>query len=260
MGSLGIKITYLILILWCLAFGIYIIYDIFYPKKENSWEVLFENDISDEQRSEISGAVLFFVKLHPEQITPNNLAEMLKLNPRVKSVQSIEISAHKQIRLEITLKKTTAIFHLPEKRKFQEISSDMHILQENIQNNAHFGKKIPIFYLTERIENRRETRVLTGDIMKIYLETKNSLSFVWERMSEISLDESGQNYIFYASGMRSRISSGQKFNKAFLLRLWGLFFYLEKNFKNKWTDVKLNMRNAQIHFLNSIICLKMTTR
>ncbi len=231
----------------------YLIYDILNPRKD--WSIELIGNLDAGQKKEIEETVRYFIKLNKNRANKSSLKEILKLNPRVSEIMDITISSRKKIVIELKLKETAYVYHNPQSYQFQEFSLEEETLEAEMNNFHKIDKKIPILCLTKSLPSKENLRYTPGgfsyakmrrDIMSTFGRTKIDYGFVWQYISEICLGRSPYRYTIYSSHTRSRIQTNDKFDMGLIRRLWSIFYYLEKNFKAKSTEVKLNQYNAHI--------------
>ena len=227
--------------------GSYVIYDMF--NRKDSWEVTIEGKAPSSYKEDIKKTILYLLKTTKKNITAHDIRSLLKLDIRVKAVKEIKITSDKKIFLRIQMREGASILHLQKNNKILETDRDSIVLGEGIENIEKISSEIPIIYLTKQGLSDRWSILGKRDIMQSYMATKEDLPFVWQRIAEISIGENNYLYTIYTSQIRSKIQTNEKFNRSLLLKLWALFFYMERQFKNKWTKVKLNLYNAQIQEL-----------
>ena len=252
-NSLVVRYAFLIFSISGICVVGYLIYEIAYPRKE--WEIKVVGQLKANQRQEVEETVRYFVQLNKNQVNERALKEILQLNPRVAEVTDITISSRKQIVIQLKFKETAYVYHNPKNYQLQEISFMNEVLEAQINNFHEIDKEIPILCLTD-CPSYKVSRHCSGDarvydkmkrdIISILQKTKLNYGFVWEYISEICLGVSPYRYTIYSSHTRSRIQTNNQFDLALVRRLWALFYYLERKFKTKSTEVRLNRYNAHI--------------
>ena len=244
------KLAFFILIIFSLGgigLGTYVIYDMFH--KRASWEVIIEGNAPPQHKEDIRKAILYFIRTVKGKIKAKDIQVLLKLDPGIRSIDKIEITPPKRISIKIQLREAASIVHSKKNNKLQEMALDAIVLQDGIKNIEKISSEIPIIYLTDRVSSDNRFKLAKRDIMTSYFSTKESLSFIWQRIAEISIGEDNYLYTIYTSQLRSQIQTNEKFDHILLSKLWALFFYVDKKFKTKWTKIKLNLYNAQIQEL-----------
>ena len=242
-----IRFIFLVFSLGGICIGGYIVYDMF-PKK-TSWEISIEGDAPLQYKENIKKAILYLLQTTKGEIKVQDIQALLKLDLRVKSIDEIKITPPNRIFVRMQLIETASIVHSQRNNKLQEIALDGMLLEEGIENIKKISSEIPIIYLTDRIVFDKRSKLAKRDIMQSYFSTRESLSFVWQRIAEISIGEDDYLYTIYTSQLRSQIQTNEKFDHILLSKLWAIFFYIDKKFKTKWTKIKLNLYNAQIQEL-----------
>ena len=248
--------------------AVYLTYDIM--RTPQGWSVEVAGELKPEQKKEIQETILYFVKINKNRIDEKVIKEILSLNPRIKKVVRVDISLQKKVSVEVSLKKTAYIGHDPGSNRFQEISTEEEILEEDIKKFDNIDAEIPILCLTDNVPSRKGPSMaypgssfssMKRDIISAFRKTRAEYAFIWRYISEICLGEGYYRYIIYSSHVRSRIETNEKFDRMLLRRLWAVFFYLnqasqkrcnEQNPKTpcpgkfKWARVRLNEYNAQV--------------
>ncbi len=254
------QLFFLIISISGIGAGIYLIYEIIYPQKD--WVVQIEGKLKPEYKKDIQDTVYYFLKINQNRVNEQSLEEILTLNPRINKILKINISPYKRnIEIEVQLKKTAYIYHNTTNYQFQEISLEQQTIEENIKNFHQINQKIPILCLTHRqnlddstfrVDDQDTLNNMKRDITSLFLETKEYYAFVWHYISEICLSNGYYRYTIYSNHTHTRIQTNTKFDIALLRRFWAVFYYLEKNFKNKTTEIKLNKYNAHIKTLTNL--------
>ena len=253
-----VKYAFLVFSLSGIGVALYLVYEIMYPRK--NWNIEIVGNVKQAQKKEITDTIAYFIKINQNQISKKSLEDILKLNPRVADVISVDISSNKKIVIDIKLEKTAYVYHHPQNDKFQEVSLSHKVIEEDINNFSEIQPEIPVLCLTTNHSFRDGNVYAKGgilsvkmrrDIISTFKETKQDYAFVWRSISEICFTRHLYYYTIYSNNTRSRIQTDEKFDTHLLRRLWAVLYYLQSNFKTKLTKVRLNRHNAYVKVVHA---------
>ena len=165
-------------------------------------------------------------------ITKKEIQEVLKVEHRIKNIKKIDLVSDKKIYIEIEEYETGYVLHDVARGKFIEKSFNNIDLQDSIiVSNPSLTADIPII-----VEDSVVAPIhIKETIIELYKNTKVEYSFIWQRISEISIHDN--EIIMYTAHARSAIHTREHFDTVLLKRLWAVFFHIETKYKSSWTDI-----------------------
>ncbi len=213
-------------------------------------------------KKEIRRIVTYLIQDQQEGITPGEIEEALKLNPRIAKA---EVRLVGKKRLEIVIDEDSTAYLLSHNTRISEMSNAGTILQEEVTTlHENLPADMPIFYLTGDQTMRKEVQLkkdgfalqhrALSDIISLWQKSRVKYAFLWQRIAEIELNlsKSGAT-IIYPAHVRAKIVLNDQLDMNMLERLWALFFYLEKRtqkfpekFLNSWFVIEIEKEGAMI--------------
>ena len=209
----------------------------FFPSKHIIIKIEGAKHIS---KKDLESLVLYVIKTKGSAITKRDIQEAILVEPRVKGIKKIDIISNKKFYIEIEEYDTGYLLHDLTTGKFIEKSFNDVILQEKIiEANSSMTPDLPII-----IENGKNKHITKEMILKLYTETIIQFPFIWQRISEIDLQDG--DIIIYTAHVRSSIRTKEIFDIKLLKKLWAVFYHLEIKYKNIWTNVYIYPKHISL--------------
>lgn len=239
--------------LWlCLAFlalgGLGISYFVIWGRADEVNIRIIGNELLSS--AEIREIIDFLLKKEKNTWTISSIEEALRLSLYIDSAIVRKID-YKTLLVRVLEKKT--YFLRTEEPFVQQIASDKDLINEQIvQAHPSITRTTPIFTkLTQNIDPQVEEV-----LFRLFQETHTSHPFLWNRFSEISLDERNPGGIlvsFYSSTSQLKIETNWPITKYTLERIWSVFYFIENVLEESSLDnyilVQLNEKNAVFRYL-----------
>lgn len=208
--------------------------------------ILTERDIQE--------VVSYLLRAAKDGVSAEEIKTALEFNPRIERAQ---VSVRPGKKIHIALVERELEYLQNEGSGIAEKNSEGKTIVENIaQVHRDFTPDKIIFYLTLRSESMVTPR---SDIIRLWKETREKYSFLWQRFAEIEIQPLREKYTpdaeqrldiwrykIYSAGLRSCVVYEGRFSEETLRRLWAVYAYLESKLSRAVTLVDLQDNSAII--------------